>query len=136
MAISDLLRQTVVGRADNRCEYCLISQSAQEGRFHIDHIIPQSAAGPTTMENLALACVTCSLRKTARKTARDAETSWDVPIFNPRLDRWHDHFSLDGVKILGTTPTGRATAEALQFNRRHALDIRTEEQLRGRFPPV
>src|SRR6266496_5999399 len=104
MAISDLLRQAVISRAGNRCEYCRISQSAQEALFHIDHIVPQSAGGPTAMENLALACVTCSLRKAARQTVYDEQTKADVPIFNLRRDKWFDHFSLEGVRIAGTTP--------------------------------
>ncbi|PSR17345.1 hypothetical protein C8255_13025 [filamentous cyanobacterium CCP3] len=57
------LRELVVKRADNRCEYCGISQLGQVATFHIDHVIPAVAGGETTAENLALACVSCSLRK-------------------------------------------------------------------------
>lgn len=136
MVISEMLRQAVISRADNRCEYCRLSQLSQEASFHIDHIVPQSANGPTTMENLALACVTCSLRKGARRSVSDPETNVDVPLFNPRNDNWHNHFRLVGAAILGVSAVGRATANALQMNRPHALGIRNEEQLRGRFPFV
>jgi 5-methylcytosine-specific restriction endonuclease McrA len=134
MAVSNTLRQAVVDRAQNRCEYCRISQLAQEATFHIDHITPQSAGGDTALENLALACVTCSLRKAAQESVADPDTGALVPIFHPRRDQWSNHFILTGVKIVGLTPTGRGTIEALQMNRRHALDVRTEEHLRGRFP--
>lgn len=57
------LRRWVIQRANNRCEYCGISQIGQVATFHIDHVIPVVAGGETTAENLALACVSCSLRK-------------------------------------------------------------------------
>jgi hypothetical protein len=48
-------------RAKNICEYCLLPQEWQEATFHVDHIEPLSAGGETKAENLALACVSCSL---------------------------------------------------------------------------
>lgn len=82
-AIPVSLRRLVIQRADNRCEYCKISQIGQVATFHIDHIVPVVAAGETTTENLALACVSCSLRKGARQTLVDSETGEVVSIFNP-----------------------------------------------------
>lgn len=136
MAVPDLIRNAVINRAENHCEYCRLSQFAQEATFHIDHIIPQSAGGPTTMENLALACVTCSLRKGARQTVTDPDTGLEVPVFNPRRDPWQNHFRWADVRIVGVSATGRATADALQMNRAHALATRNEERLRGRLPAV
>ncbi|HEX5219332.1 MAG TPA: HNH endonuclease signature motif containing protein [Verrucomicrobiae bacterium] len=133
MTVPDHLRQGVIQRAHNRCEYCLLSQFAQEATFHIDHIVPQSAGGPTELENLALACVTGSLSKGARQTALDPETGTNAPLFNPRRNNWRDHFRWDGIKIVGITPTGRASAEALLMNRPRVLDIRFEERERGRL---
>ena len=52
--------------------------------FHIDHIIPVVAGGETTSDNLALACVSCSLRKGARQELKDLQTGETVTIFNPR----------------------------------------------------
>ena len=40
----------------------LRSQLGQVATFHIDHIVPVVADGETTSANLALACVSCSLR--------------------------------------------------------------------------
>jgi hypothetical protein len=39
------LRRFVIQRADNRCEYCGISQVGQVATFRIDHIIPVVAEG-------------------------------------------------------------------------------------------
>jgi hypothetical protein len=133
--ITERLRQLVTRRATERCEYCGLAQAGQEARFHIDHITPRAAGGPTTAKNLALACVSCSLRKEARRSAVDPLTGRTVPLFHPRNQRWASHFRWDGVSVIGLTPTGRATVIALQMNRPLVLAIRAEEAARGRHPP-
>jgi hypothetical protein len=125
----------VIQRANNRCEYCGISQIGQVATFHIDHVIPVVAGGETTAENLALACVSCSLRKGARQQLEDLETGEVVYIFNPRQQRWNAHFAWNGVEAIGLTAIGRATLQALDLNRLTMLAIRAEEELRGRHPP-
>ncbi len=129
------LRRWVIQRANNRCEYCGISQIGQVATFHIDHVIPVVAGGETTTENLALACVSCSLRKGARQQLEDSETGEVVYIFNPRQQRWNAHFAWNGVEAIGLTAIGRATVQALDLNRSTMLTIRAEEELRGRHPP-
>ena len=42
------------------------------------------------------------------------------------------HFRWDGVRVVGITPTGRATVMALHMNRPLALAIREEAAHRGR----
>ena len=133
--ISKLLRQLVVERASNRCEYCGLSQLGQEATFHLDHVIPVKAGGETTANNLALACVSCSLRKAARQKVLDPETNETVLIFNPRQQRWLEHFYWDSVYVVGITATGRGTLESLNMNRTVILAIRSEEELLGRHPP-
>ncbi len=129
------LRRLVIQRASDRCEYCSLSQAGQAATFHIDHIVPVVASGPTTVDNLALACVSCSLRKAARQTVEDPETGEIVPIFNPRQQSWKEHFRWDDVRIVGLTATGRATINALNMNRAIMLAIRAEEEILGRHPP-
>jgi hypothetical protein len=129
------LARQVVERAGNRCEYCRLSQVGQEATFHVDHVTPVAANGPTVLDNLALACVSCSLRKGARLSAPDPDTGTDTPLFNPRTGRWADHFRWDGARVVGLTPTARATAAALDMNRPLILAIRGEEAERGRHPP-
>jgi hypothetical protein len=135
MTIPAQLRRQVIQRAQDRCEYCGLAQASQEATFHIDHIIPVNAGGETTLNNLALACVSCSLRKGARLTARDPKTGKEVRLFNPRRDSWRLHFRWDGVRAIGLSPTGRATVAALNLNRAVAQAIRHEEILRERHPP-
>lgn len=128
------LRNDVIRRAENRCEYCHLSQAGQEATFHIDHIIPVNSGGETIIENLALACVSCSLRKGAKETAFDFQTNSEVDIFHPRRDDWNEHFDWDRTVLRGLTTKGRATIELLNLNRRIILAIREEEILLGRHP--
>ena len=129
------LQRLVARRAGGRCEYCGLSQEGQEARFHIDHVVPVARGGATVEENLALACVSCSLRKAARQSAFDPQTGREAALFNPRADSWKEHFRWDDVCVSGLTPTGRATVKALKMNRLLILAIRREETLRGRHPP-
>ena len=135
MAIPAHFRRQVIYRAQDRCEYCGLPQASQEAAFHIDHVIPVNAGGATTMDNLALACVSCSLRKGARLAAVDPRTGGVARLFNPRRDSWRLHFRWDGVRVVGISPTGRVTVAALGLNRTIAQAIRLEEVLRGRHPP-
>lgn len=107
--ISPSLRADVEHRAAGRCEYCRLSQLGQEAVFHIDHVVPRTAGGPTALDNLALACVSCSLRKWAKQTAIDPDTSEQLPLFNPRTDTWAEHFRWEAERVVPLTPTGRAT---------------------------
>ena len=135
MTIPAQLRRQVIQRAQDRCEYCGIPQISQEAAFHIDHVIPLNAGGKTTLENLALACVSCSLRKGPRTTAFDPRTGKLTPLFNPRRESWRLHFRWNGVFVVGLSPAGRATVDALDLNRLAAQLIRAEEFWRGRHPP-
>jgi hypothetical protein len=135
MTVPASIRRIVTQRAGNRCEYCQLSQAGQEALFHIDHIIPEMDGGLTAPENLALACVSCSLRKGARQTQLDPVTRRLVRLYHPRRQRWTAHFRFDGFRVTGVTPTGRATVVALNLNRIVMLTIRSEEAFLGRFPP-
>ena len=39
-----------------------------------------------------------------------------VSLFNPRQQRWNDHFTLEGVRILPLSPHGRVTVSLLKMN--------------------
>ena len=135
MSMPAEMRRALIARAGNRCEYCGLAQAGQEATFHVDHIIPLTSGGPTELDNLGLACVSCSLRKGARTIAPDPESGLAVPLFHPRMDHWDDHFHWIGVRLLGRTAKGRATVHALRLNRDLILAIRAEEAFHGRHPP-
>ena len=81
------------------------------------------------LDNLALACVSCSLRKSAWLVAIDPATGIDVSLFNLRRQALIEHFRWEGSLIIPLTPTGRATVIALAVNRSLAVAIRSEEAL-------
>ena len=132
--ISREFRRVVEQRARGRCEYCGLAQDGQEATFHIDHIKPKAAGGETVAENLALACVSCSLRKAARRDAIDPMSGEFAPLFDPRRDTWESHFCRRGASLEGMTSIGRATISALDMNRALMLAIRREERAQGRHP--
>ncbi len=67
----------------------------------------------------------------------DPESGESAPLFDPRQDRWAQHFrwASDRIRLVGVTPTGRATVEALQMNRERTLQVREADLAIGRHPP-
>ena len=118
MTISQNIRQRIRQRANLLCEYCHSSEEASASLFTFDHLIPRSLGGTDIENNLALACHRCNGRRYNFTNATDPNTQEDVPLFNPRLHRWLEHFvwSADGERILGITSIGRATVKRLDMN--------------------
>jgi len=96
--------------------------------------MPKVAGGKDKAENLALACVSCSLKKGAKQSATDPESGEVASLFQPRSKDWSGHFQWQGVCLVGRTPTGRATIKTLDLNRPLILAIRKEEVRLGRLP--
>ena len=69
--------------------------------------------------------------------ALDSITRQLQPLFNPRNDLWAAHFAWDEqyLEVIGLTPKGRATVEALQLNRRGIVNLRRLMRLGGIHPP-
>ena len=111
-------------RAQHRCEYCHFPENFAELPFHLDHIIAQQHGGPTTLENLALACCYCNRYKGPNLSAIDPESGNVVSLFHPRRQRWDDHFAWDGARLSAKSATGRATIQLLQINRADAVAVR------------
>jgi len=103
----------------------------------IEHIMPEALGGPSVRENLWLACPRCNDFKGDRIDAADPQTGQRMPLFNPRLQRWTEHFvwTLDGTRINGQTPEGRATVEALHLNNDFIVVARQFWMEAGRWPP-
>jgi 5-methylcytosine-specific restriction endonuclease McrA len=110
------LRRRVRLRANDCCEYCLIPESMTLAAHEIDHVIAEKHGGPTDADNLALACALCNGFKGSDLASIDGETGAIVPLFNPRRDRWAEHFRLEAGRIEPLTPSGRATVRLLQLN--------------------
>ena len=90
---------------------------------HIEHVVARQHGGTDDHSNLALACHRCNLRKGPNLTGIDPATGEIVALFNPRRDRWLDHFRVQGAVIDGVTAVGRTTIKVLSMN-----DIRRIER--------
>jgi len=125
--------------AKNRCGYCLSPQHLVMARLEIEHILPRARGGKTEESNLWLSCPLCNRYKADRTTATDPETGNEVPLFDPRRQRWSQHFtwSSDGLRIIGLTATGRATVAALHLaDDPDAITVRSYWILAGWHPPA
>ena len=93
-------------QAKNRCGYCLNPQKLLPYKLEIEHIFPQSLGGESNEENLWLACRECNAHKSAKIKAVDNLTGKTVKLFNPRTQKWHEHFDFtdDKTEIIGKTP--------------------------------
>jgi hypothetical protein len=117
----------VVGtRAGGLCEYCKTPERLAGYAFEVEHIVPTTRGGRDELDNLALSCGFCNKAKGSRQRAADPMTGTVVPLFNPRTDAWHEHFSWrdDYTIVLGTTSVGRATVAALRLNTQRRRDAR------------
>jgi len=119
-ALSSAVRQ----RARGRCEYCRFPESEADLPFTNDHVRPRKHGGTTELENLALACPACNSHKGTNLTGIDPDSDRPVILFNPRTQRWYDHFRWDGIRIVGQTPTGRATVRVIGLNDESQLGLR------------
>ena len=108
-------------------------------RLEVEHVIPRSRGGSDDESNLWLSCPLCNRHKSNRISAVDSETGMQVPLFHPRKQKWAEHFrwSDDGLRIIGLTPSGRATVAALRLDDDpDALMVRSYWILAGWHPPV
>lgn len=128
------LRRLVAGRADYLCEYCLIHENDRGFGCQLDHIISEKHGGTTEAANLAYACAPCNRAKGSDIGSVDATTGLLTRLYNPRIDKWHEHFKLDGPKIIGLTDTGRVTVKILRLNDNERLLEREILHTQERYP--
>ena len=122
--ISTVLRNSVYERAQGLCEYCLIDEEISFAKHQIDHIIAEKHGGETVEENLALSCAVCNKYKGSDIASIDNETGAIVPLFNPRMDVWSEHFRIENGIFIGLTPNARATIRLLQINNAARIEER------------
>ena len=119
------MRTFVREQAFNRCDYCQREQETSPLiRLQIEHIIPIKHGGGDELENLALACAECNLKKSSDLAGFDPETKTLMPLFHPRRDPWDDHFTWIGLRIVGLTSVGRTTVRVLDLNAPARLRVR------------
>ncbi len=128
------LTRAVRERAGHRCEYCRFPEACAEVPFHVDHVIARQHGGGHNLENRALACAFCNRYKGPNVAGIDPATGQIARLFHPRDDAWAEHFAWDGPLLIGRTPVGRATIQALRHNRSDAVAVRRLLIAEGRYP--
>jgi hypothetical protein len=86
-------------------------------------VIARQHGGLTELDNLALACWACNLKKGPNLTGIDPQSKRINPLFDPRKDRWAIYFAFSvgtsvaaGIEIRGRTAIGRTTVIVLGMN--------------------
>jgi hypothetical protein len=128
--------RSIAERANHRCEYCHAPEAIFNFPFEVEHIVPPSLGGTEVEDNLALACRACNVHKSDHRKGRDPQSRKLVRLFNPRRDRWPDHFQLNQAsgEIVGTTEMGRATVASLAMNAAPQCQARQRWIEIGLFP--
>lgn len=130
------LRREVELRAGYLCEYCLIHERDTYLGCQVDHIVSEKHGGRTVLENLALACSFCNRAKGTDIGSILEPNAGFIRFFNPRADRWSDHFRLQGSKIDPRTDIGAVTVNILRMNSMERLIERDVLIRQGRYPPA
>lgn len=135
--ISAQQRRAIAERAQGCCEYCMCQADFATHSFSVEHIIPVHSGGSNTLDNLALACQGCNSHKHIRVEHPDPLDDTPVALYHPRRQKWHEHFqwNADFAYIIGITPTGRATVDALKMNRSSVVNLRRVLFQAGEHPP-
>jgi hypothetical protein len=130
-------RRRVRRRARGLCEYCRSFEGYTGHDFTVDHIVPESKGGTHDLSNLCLCCFWCNDYKHARTHANDPRTGRPFRLFNPRADRWDDHFrwSPSSTRVEGRTGIGRSTVDCLRLNRLTLVRARQLWVKYGLHPP-
>lgn len=123
-------------RAERLCEYCLIHEDDTFYGCEVDHIVSEKHGGPTREDNLAYACLFCNRNKGSDIASLEPGTDRLIRLFNPRIDRWAEHFGLaeDGFTIVPRTSIAEATARLLGINHGDRLVEREALHEVDRYP--
>jgi HNH endonuclease len=128
-------RNRVRRRARRCCEYCLLPERADPySTFHLEHIVARQHGGGDEISNLAWACSRCNHRKGTNIASRDPDTGSIVELYNPRQQKWADHFTIRNGRIIGSSLAGRATARLLDMNDGRRVRLRRELIEQGEYP--
>lgn len=136
--IPESLRNQIANSDRQRCCYCLTTEANSGISMTYDHIQPVSKGGETSFGNLCLACRSCNEFKSDATEAVDPLTGETVSLFNPRKQKWSEHFAwnFDSTRVEGITAIGRATIVRLRMNNQVIVVARRRWVVSGWHPPA
>lgn len=119
-------RLQVARRAGFLCEYCRSPDGHSTHAFSLEHAWPKAKDGGDDLDNLVLSCQGCNNHKYTHTEAVDPQTGEVVPLFNPRIQVWEQHFtwSEDHLEVRALTAIGRAAIALLHLNRERLRTLR------------
>lgn len=86
-------RRNIFARDRNRCQYCGKRFSTCE--LSLDHIVPRSAGGGATWENIVCACMRCNVKKGGRTPKQAHMALIHKPVKPKRNPLIHIHLGHD-----------------------------------------
>jgi hypothetical protein len=101
--ISSSLRQHIYARDGRRCRFCFTGSQHLE----LDHIVPWSAGGPDTTDNLRSLCHNCNTARSNRRTASDEPATPITLACDDCIRDW--------IRRYGFTRYGRCIPGALEI---------------------
>jgi hypothetical protein len=134
--VSEVLRRRVAERAWGVCEYCLVHERDLYHGCEVDHIRGVKHGGLTVEENLAFACFHCNRHKGSDLGSISTRTNALVRLYDPRNDRWMEHFCWREGRIDPVTDIGEVTVRLLDFNHPERVAFRSVLIRSGRYPSV
>ena len=134
--VSDALRLLVAERAYRVCEYCLVHEEDAYHGCEVDHVRSVKHGGLTVEDNLALACFHCNRHKGTDLGSVSVRTQTLVRFYDPRTDRWKEHFCWSEARIEPLTDIGEVTARLLEFNHPERVAFRKLLAEAARYPTV
>lgn len=134
--LSESLRRSVVRRAGHLCEDRLVHEEDLYHGCEVDHIISLKHRGASTIENLAYACFHCNRHKGTDIASLSLRSGVLVRLFNPRTDRWGQHFFHNSGRIESLTEIAEVTALVLDFNHPERVAFRSLLAESGRYPSI
>ncbi len=81
----------------------------------IDHVISRKHGRITDLSNLALSCARRNRVKGTDVGSVSPATRLFTRLFNPRIERWGQHFAVENGRILELTEVGRVTITLLRL---------------------
>ena len=135
--ISVAVQREVMRLSEGYCEYCLHPEAYATDFYHFDNILPLFEGGSNEVANIARSCGRCNILKNQKTVAFDPLTGQISELYNPRKDKWtnHFHWSDDDLLVHGRTEIGRTTVDLLQLNRQNAINLRQLLKNAGLHPP-
>lgn len=105
--IPRVVRLLVWRRDNGQCQLC----STRRGKMHLDHIVPWSAGGPDTSDNLRVLCGDCNQRRSNHRLAEPVPSEPVVMCCDECLTVLHHHVPGGRCRYWPLCPTCGTTGE-------------------------